>query len=359
MPKRPILSICIPTYNRAVFLESTLNQLKLETINLEDKIELCISDNGSTDNTQEIIKKFILENPKIKVKTNIFDKNIGFTLNFKKILEMASGKYTFTIGDDDDFIPGRLSLLISYLTKEGDVSYLACNAIRADKSNILNFSDVLDSNTPGFICYEGIEKNKEVIRHVLLASTGIFVNVYNTDLIKQFPFPFGRYGSYEQTYFALKSILNSKKFCVMKRPVVLYQGFGDLFDLDIYLVRFGKGLQLNDDLNRDFCIPHNLKSCDLKLDLRNFFVLSAIFNDDKDEAKKRKFIDVLQKLKSVQLRQNPFSFLSFFCYIICFLFQFYSIRKFIAIFYYSYCRLFKKKTFIQKNRERVHARPSE
>ena len=354
MPKRPILSICIPTYNRAVFLESTLNQLKLETINLEDKIELCISDNGSTDNTQEIIKTDDINFKYVK-------RGTGLTCQkqCKKILEMASGKYTFTIGDDDDFIPGRLSLLISYLTKEGDVSYLACNAIRADKSNILNFSDVLDSNTPGFICYEGIEKNKEVIRHVLLASTGIFVNVYNTDLIKQFPFPFGRYGSYEQTYFALKSILNSKKFCVMKRPVVLYQGFGDLFDLDIYLVRFGKGLQLNDDLNRDFCIPHNLKSCDLKLDLRNFFVLSAIFNDDKDEAKKRKFIDVLQKLKSVQLRQNPFSFLSFFCYIICFLFQFYSIRKFIAIFYYSYCRLFKKKTFIQKNRERVHARPSE
>ncbi|MDR3150214.1 MAG: glycosyltransferase [Candidatus Peribacteria bacterium] len=53
------LSICIPTYNREKFLPDALNSiLKQINDNNKDKIEICISDNASEDNTKELINGF-------------------------------------------------------------------------------------------------------------------------------------------------------------------------------------------------------------------------------------------------------------------------------------------------------------
>lgn len=53
--KQPLLSICIPTYNRASYLEGAI--LNIITDNaFGDEVEIIISDNASTDNTEEIAK---------------------------------------------------------------------------------------------------------------------------------------------------------------------------------------------------------------------------------------------------------------------------------------------------------------
>lgn len=50
-----LISFCIPTYNRCHYLILALNDLLQQAINLnvENSIEICISDNGSTDNTKK------------------------------------------------------------------------------------------------------------------------------------------------------------------------------------------------------------------------------------------------------------------------------------------------------------------
>ena len=51
------LSICIPTYNRDKLLEETLNSIiRQANSNNIEKFEICVSDNASTDSTDEIIK---------------------------------------------------------------------------------------------------------------------------------------------------------------------------------------------------------------------------------------------------------------------------------------------------------------
>src|SRR6266850_2160083 len=53
----PLLSLCVPTYNRADRLEASLGALT-KSIRLSpnrDRIQLCISDNGSTDRTQDVL----------------------------------------------------------------------------------------------------------------------------------------------------------------------------------------------------------------------------------------------------------------------------------------------------------------
>jgi glycosyltransferase involved in cell wall biosynthesis len=58
MINNPIISICIPTYNRADFLKICINNIINQDAFSENKIEIVISDNNSPDNTYEVVKTF-------------------------------------------------------------------------------------------------------------------------------------------------------------------------------------------------------------------------------------------------------------------------------------------------------------
>ena len=57
----PLLSICIPTYNRYEYLISNLEILMPQVAKFADKIEVLINDNASTDSTTEILSKVASE----------------------------------------------------------------------------------------------------------------------------------------------------------------------------------------------------------------------------------------------------------------------------------------------------------
>ena len=75
------LSICIPTYNRTKYLENCLNSILIASKKSDLKIEVCISDNYSQENTNSVIEKF---NKKIKIVFNQNNKNIGYGRNSLK-----------------------------------------------------------------------------------------------------------------------------------------------------------------------------------------------------------------------------------------------------------------------------------
>lgn len=92
---RPIVSIGIPTYNRADgllknALQSALNQTY-------ENVEVVVSDNCSSDNTAEFVRSF--ENPRLRYFRH--DKNIGPVNNFNYCLEKANGDYFLLLHDDD------------------------------------------------------------------------------------------------------------------------------------------------------------------------------------------------------------------------------------------------------------------
>ena len=55
---KPLLSICVPTYNREIYLQECLDSIISQDSFDEDTIEIIISDNASTDGTQSLIKKY-------------------------------------------------------------------------------------------------------------------------------------------------------------------------------------------------------------------------------------------------------------------------------------------------------------
>ncbi|MDD5367632.1 MAG: glycosyltransferase family 2 protein [Anaerolineaceae bacterium] len=95
----PILSICIPTYNRAGYLQQALDCILSSAYGFEQQIEIVISDNASLDDTQKLIEEQYLQFPNIKYFRN--DVNIGGEANFYRVATQAIGKYIWILGDDD------------------------------------------------------------------------------------------------------------------------------------------------------------------------------------------------------------------------------------------------------------------
>jgi abequosyltransferase len=110
-----LLSICIPTYNMCNYLEINLKEIVeiISDLKLEDEIEVCISDNQSTDDTELMVSKYFNLNIDIKYHKN--QKNIGADRNFLKSVEISNGKYSWILGADDILIKEGLLNIINLI----------------------------------------------------------------------------------------------------------------------------------------------------------------------------------------------------------------------------------------------------
>ncbi len=94
-PVTPLVSIGIPTYNRA---NSYLKQALKSAVNQTYKnIEIIVSDNCSSDDTESVVKEF--NDPRIRYYRQ--EKNIGSLNNCNLCLEQSQGKYFLMLYDDD------------------------------------------------------------------------------------------------------------------------------------------------------------------------------------------------------------------------------------------------------------------
>lgn len=113
---RPLLSLCIPTYNRATFLDSSLQRIKSQVGEFVVKCnwELIVSDNCSTDTTREVVQKYVNEGMLINYMRN--SSNIGGDRNFVQCFKRATGKYIWLLGDDDYLKRGTLDKILQLLS---------------------------------------------------------------------------------------------------------------------------------------------------------------------------------------------------------------------------------------------------
>jgi abequosyltransferase len=100
-----ILSICIPTYNRCSILDGTLKSLFSNPEFDSHRIEVIVSDNSSTDRTQEIVAKYPLVRY-YRNSENLKDRN------FSKVLSYATGNYIRLFNDTLSFQVGALRKML-------------------------------------------------------------------------------------------------------------------------------------------------------------------------------------------------------------------------------------------------------
>ena len=114
---RAILTLCIPTYNRADALKGNIEIIaeQLKEIN-DGEVEFIVSDNCSTDNTIEVVNHFI--DAGIPIIFNKNELNLGSTGNFLKCINLATGKFILLLGDDDYLVSGALKYLLKCLNNK-------------------------------------------------------------------------------------------------------------------------------------------------------------------------------------------------------------------------------------------------
>ncbi|MEN9918142.1 MAG: hypothetical protein RL662_578 [Bacteroidota bacterium] len=117
MESRFLLSLCIPTYNRAKFLDVSLNRIKDQFIGIaKEDIELIISDNCSTDDTPQVVDKYLNDGLPIRYIRNAT--NLGMDGNFVQCSRLAQGKYLWVLGDDDFLKENALTKILEVLRKD-------------------------------------------------------------------------------------------------------------------------------------------------------------------------------------------------------------------------------------------------
>jgi abequosyltransferase len=126
-----LLTIAIPTYNRAGYLVECLNHICSQLEGYEDRVELVVSDNCSTDSTGEVVQRYIEKGYPVIYRRN--PENIGSDNNFIKCFKEALGKYVLIMGDDDILLEGALSRILNILDKDDyGVVYLRTYGFKED-----------------------------------------------------------------------------------------------------------------------------------------------------------------------------------------------------------------------------------
>jgi hypothetical protein len=122
-----LLSIVIPTYNRASELNQQLAWLFEEIQGFEQDCEIIVSDNCSTDATPSVIQKWQAIFTHVPFQASRHPQNIFGVPNVAFCLQAAQGKFVWTIADDDPIKPGTLSDVLGLLKHNPDLALLYLN----------------------------------------------------------------------------------------------------------------------------------------------------------------------------------------------------------------------------------------
>ncbi len=123
MPKEPLVSVVMCTYNGANFLSEQLESIVHQT---HLSLEIIICDDASTDETWDILTTYAISDKRISLFRN--EKNIGFAANFNKSCSLATGNYIAFADQDDIWHTDKIRRMMKNWPSESPLIY--CNSVR-------------------------------------------------------------------------------------------------------------------------------------------------------------------------------------------------------------------------------------
>lgn len=163
---RPLLTIAIPTYNRAKALNQCLKCISDQIDKDDNRLEILVSDNCSPDDTRDVVEKFIKLGYNIRYLVNSVNMGIGF--NVAQCYKEAAGQFAVAFGDDDILLNGSVDLILRVIQEHSDCGVIHLNAHdhKHTDVSVRVFSDPI-----------------EFINQIHYDITFISANIINRDLI--------------------------------------------------------------------------------------------------------------------------------------------------------------------------------
>lgn len=135
LKKNPKITVLMPVYNGEKYLKEAIDSILNQTFT---DFEFLIINDGSTDNSEEIIKSY--KDPRIKLIKN--EENLGIIKTLNKGLDLAKGKYIIRMDADDISLSKRLSTQMRFMDKHPEIGISGTWAKILGGKNILKrFSD--------------------------------------------------------------------------------------------------------------------------------------------------------------------------------------------------------------------------
>lgn len=128
---KPLVSVCIPAYNSAVYIEKTMESVLVQKY---EHLELVVVDDCSGDETVEIVERIRERDSRVRLVRN--ETNLGMTGNWNKCLEEARGEYIKLICADDILYPDSIEKELAALLKHPEVAIAMSDTALIDENGV-------------------------------------------------------------------------------------------------------------------------------------------------------------------------------------------------------------------------------
>ena len=168
-----LLTIAVPTYNRAEYLRRSLSSILGQTGKYGDRIEVIVSDNCSTDHTASVVDALIEAGHELSYSVN--HRNLGPDGNFLSCFRAARGKYFLLFSDDDILLEGAVDKIFPLLAG-GDYGILYMDVYFFHKDHV---AEQPRKRKAEVVVYQDTE---QFVRAINIWFTFISSNVINKEL---------------------------------------------------------------------------------------------------------------------------------------------------------------------------------
>lgn len=209
--KSPLVSVIMPVYNSERYLKEAIESILNQTF---QDFEFLIFDDGSTDNSKEIIKEYVDKDDRI---VPFFSEvNCGYVVHLNKGIELAKGEFIARMDSDDISLPTRFEKQISRLKEVGNIGIIGSSTITIDKYGKKNRTDYRESD-PDLLRWYTFFFNPFSHPTVMIRK-GVFeeVGFYDEDKLPS-----------EDRDLWTRVALTQFTFCNLKDPLLLYREHGD------------------------------------------------------------------------------------------------------------------------------------
>jgi len=177
---RPSVSIIIPAYNRALYINQTVNSVLEQTY---QHLELIVVDDGSADGTYEKLKEY---GSRITLLTHDGRSNKGQAASINLGLRDAVGKYIAVLDSDDFWEPNKLEIQVPFLELNPEIGLVYCNGYGVDANGERYYdfyeADPNEQSDPNRVlldCYILLPQNS-LVRKSVYDQVGFFNEEYRS-----------------------------------------------------------------------------------------------------------------------------------------------------------------------------------